>query len=149
MRAGPAARPTRQPKMPDTPLRVLFLCVHNAGRSQMAAAFAREHGGGSIVAESAGTMPSERVHPVVVEAMLERGIDLSGAAPKLLTDEMANEADRAITMGCAIEDVCPAGLVETEDWALEDPSGKPIERVREIRDEIERRVRALLAEVGA
>ena len=115
----------------------------------MAAAFAREYGGAGIVAESAGTIPSESVHPVVVEAMLERGIDLSGARPQVLTDEMANEADRAITMGCAIEDVCPAGLVETEDWDLEDPSGKPIERVREIRDEIERRVKALLAETGA
>lgn len=135
--------------MPDRPVKVLFLCVHNAGRSQMAAAFAREYGGAGIVAESAGTMPSERVHPVVVEAMLERGIDLSGARPQVLTDEMASEADRAITMGCAIEDVCPAGLVETEDWGLEDPSGKPIERVREIRDEIERRVKALLAETGA
>ena len=79
--------------------------------------------------------------------MLERGIDLSGASPRLLTDEMANEADRAITKGCAIEDVCPAGLAETEDWGLEDPSNKPIERVREIRDDIERRVKALLAEV--
>lgn len=135
--------------MPDRPVKVLFLCVHNAGRSQMAAAFARAYGGASIVAESAGTMPSERVHPIVVEAMLERGIDLSGARPQVLTDEMANETDRAITMGCAIEDVCPAGLVDTEDWALEDPSGKPIERVREIRDEIERRVKALLAETGA
>ena len=134
--------------MADTPTKVLFLCVHNAGRSQMAAAFARHYGGASIEAESAGTMPSERVHPVVVEAMLERGIDLSGAAPRLLTDEMANDADRAITMGCAIEDVCPAGLVETEDWGLEDPSGKPIERVREIRDDIERRVRALLADIA-
>ena len=135
--------------MHDKPMKVLFLCVHNAGRSQMAAAFAREYGGASIDAVSAGTMPSERVHPVVVEAMLECGIDISGARPKLLTDEMASEADRAITMGCAIEDVCPAGLVETEDWGLEDPSGKPIERVREIRDEIERRVRALLGETGA
>ena len=133
--------------MHDKPMKVLFLCVHNAGRSQMAAAFAREYGGASIDAESAGTMPSERVHPVVVEAMLERGVDLSGARPKLLTDEMASEADRAITMGCAIEDVCPSGLVETEDWGLEDPSGKSIERVREIRDEIERRVRALLGDI--
>ena len=114
----------------------------------MAAAFAKYYGGAAIVAESAGTMPSERVHPVVAEAMLERGIDLSRATPRLLTDEMAREADRAITMGCAIEEVCPAGLVDTEDWALEDPSGKPIERVREIRDEIERRVRALLLEIG-
>ena len=133
--------------MHDKPMKVLFLCVHNAGRSQMAAAFAGKHGGAAIVAESAGTMPSERVHPVVVEAMLERGVDLSGAAPKLLTDEMVSEADRAITMGCAIEDVCPSGLVETEDWGLEDPSGKPIEQVREIRDEIERRVRALLGDI--
>ncbi len=113
----------------------------------MAAAFAKEYGRSAIVAESAGAMPSQHVHPVVVEAMLERGIDLSGAAPKLLTEEMANRADRAITMGCAIEDVCPAGLIQAEDWGLEDPSGKPIERVREIRDEIERRVRELLAEV--
>ena len=135
--------------MPEDPLRVLFLCVHNDGRSQMAAAFAREYGGAAFVAGSAGAMPSQQVHPVVVEAMLERRIDLSGAAPKLLTDEIANEAAQAITMGCAIEDVCPAGLVETEDWGLEDPSGKPIERVREIRDEIERRVRALLAEVAS
>lgn len=135
--------------MPDRPAKVLFLCVHNSGRSQMAAAFARHHGGESVVVESAGTMPAERVNPVVVEAMLERGIDLSGASPQVLTGEMANEADRAITMGCAVEDVCPAGLVETDDWGLEDPTDKPIERVREIRDEIERRVKALLLEIGA
>ncbi len=135
--------------MPDRPAKVLFLCVHNSGRSQMAAAFARHHGGESVVVVSAGTMPAERVNPVVVEAMLERGIDLSRATPRLLTAEMASQADRAITMGCAIEEVCPAGLVDTEDWALEDPSGKPIKRVREIRDEIERRVKALLLEIGA
>jgi arsenate reductase (thioredoxin) len=124
--------------------RVIFACRHNAGRSQMAAAFfnrladpARAH------ALSAGTTPADRVHPEVLEAMTEVGVDLSGARPQRLTAELATGARRMVTMGCGEE--CPyvAGL-EVEDWALEDPKGKSLDRVRKIRDEIEGRVRALI-----
>ena len=116
---------------------VIFACVHNAGRSQMAAALAARDP--NIRAISAGTEPAERVHPEVVEVMREVGIDLAGAKPQKLTPELAREADLLVTMGCG--DKCPyvPGL-KIEDWPLEDPKGKPLERVREIRDEIQRRV---------
>jgi len=127
--------------------RVLFICTHNAGRSQMAEAFLRHLARGAVEAESAGTTPSERVNPVVVEAMKEKGIDISRNRPKLLTLEMAERADRVVTMGCSVEKMCPAAFVPSEDWSLEDPQGKPIEEVRQIRDEIERRVKRLLAEL--
>ncbi|MBI3098978.1 MAG: arsenate reductase ArsC [Planctomycetes bacterium] len=120
---------------------VLFACVHNAGRSQMAAAFFKALADpGKARAVSAGTEPGERVHPVVVEVMRERGIDLSGAVPRKLTPELAREMNVLVTMGCG--ESCPAvpGL-RREDWPLSDPKGQPIERVREIRDEIEERVR--------
>ena len=134
---------------------VIFACVHNAGRSQMAAALFNaaatkgtkqtkdtKHEG--LRAVSAGTEPAERVHPEVVEVMREIGIDLSQARPQKLTPELAQQADLLITMGCG--DKCPyvPGL-KIEDWPLEDPKGKPVERVREVRDEIARRVEALLA----
>jgi len=125
---------------------VLFVCVHNAGRSQMAEAFFNRLAKGRARAISAGTKPGEKVNPVVVQAMKEVGIDISGNKPKMLTFEMIEKADRMITMGCG-EDaagLCPAGFIETEDWALDDPSGKPIEEVRKIRDEIKTRVAALL-----
>jgi len=129
--------------------RVLFVCVENAGRSQMAEAFANHYGKGKLAATSAGVMPPERVNPVVVEAMKERGIDISMNKPKLLTLKMAEEADRVITMGCSVEKVCPAPLLKNViDWALEDPKGKPIEAVRRIRDEIEARVLKLIEELG-
>ena len=126
---------------------VLFVCVHNAGRSQMAEAFFKRLAAGRARAISAGTMPAERVHPEVVAAMAEVGIDLSRQRPKLLTPEMIEEASRIITMGCSVEEVCPAVFVPSDDWELEDPKGQPIEKVRAIRDEIRRRVEALVGEM--
>jgi len=128
--------------------KILFVCVENAGRSQMAEAFANYYGKGRIVATSAGIMLADRVNPVVVEAMKEKGIDISMNKPKLLTTEMAEGADRIVTMGCSVEKYCPAPLLKNVvDWGLEDPKGKSIEKVREIRDEVERRVLKLIAEL--
>lgn len=127
---------------------VLFACVHNAGRSQMAAAWfnalADPQKARGI---SAGTDPGARVHPEVVEVMREVGIDLSNETPKFLSDELARSADLLVTMGCG--EACPAvpGLERT-DWPLEDPKGKPVERVREIRDDIRERVARLVATRG-
>ena len=127
---------------------VLFVCVHNSGRSQMAEAFFNKLAGGKAKALSAGTQPADEVNPIVVEAMKEVGIDISGNKPKALTIEMAEKADRMITMGCGAEAeaVYPASFVETGDWALEDPKGKSLEQVRKIRDEIKERVIKLLNE---
>ncbi len=127
--------------------RVLFVCVHNSGRSQMAAAFMERHANGAVAADSAGTIPSDSVNPVVVEAMKEKGLDVSDGNPKLLTQDMADLADRIITMGCSIEETCPTTFVPTEDWGLDDPAGKAIEQVRAIRDEVQVRVKQLLAEL--
>jgi arsenate reductase len=123
--------------------RVLFVCVENAGRSQIAEAFAKRLG---ISAMSAGTLPATTVNKVVVDVMKEKGIDLSANRPKVLTSQMVNEADLVVTMGCSVEDVCPAPMIarmrkKLVDWNLEDPKGKPIERVRRIRDEIEAKVK--------
>ena len=123
----------------------LFVCVHNAGRSQMAEAFARRRG---LKAASAGTMPATTVNPTVVQAMKEKGIDVSSGTPRLLTNEMINKATLVVTMGCSVEEVCPRPMLakmqkKLVDWDLEDPKGKTIEEVRKIRDEIERRVAAL------
>ena len=123
---------------------VIFACVHNAGRSQMAAAFFNLAADpAKAQAVSAGTAPGERVHPAVVDAMREVGIDLSRARPALLTDELARRASLLVTMGCG--EACPfvPGL-QHEDWSLEDPKGKPLERVREIRDDVRQRVEKLL-----
>ena len=129
-------------------LKVLFVCVENAGRSQMAEAFANGYGKGKVVASSAGVMLADRVNPLVVEAMREKGIDISTNKPKLLTTKMAEGADKIITMGCSVEKICPAPLLKNViDWDLEDPKGKPIEKVREIGDEIENRVLKLIAEL--
>ena len=130
-------------------MRVLFVCVHNSGRSQMAEAFFNHIAKGKAQAYSAGTQPADRVNPVVIEAMREVGIDISGNKPKALTMDMAKKADRMITMGCGeeTEAVCPARFIETEDWALEDPEGKTLEQVRKIRDEIKSRVTKLLNEL--
>jgi arsenate reductase len=128
--------------------KVIFACVHNAGRSQMAAAwFARLADAAKAVAVSAGTQPGERVHPEVQEAMNEVGIDLSRAQPQLLTDALASDARLLITMGCG--DACPyvPGL-KRDDWPLEDPKGKPMELVRRIRDDIKGRVEKLLTQEG-
>lgn len=127
---------------------VIFACVHNAGRSQMAAAFFNALADSEKArAVSAGTQPGERVHPEVQSAMAELGIDLSGARPQRLTDELARGAGWLITLGCG--EACPhvPGL-KRDDWPLEDPKGKPVERVREIRDEVRSRVSAFLAREG-
>jgi arsenate reductase (thioredoxin) len=126
----------------------IFACIHNAGRSQMAAAwFNRLADPKKARALSAGTDPGSRVHPEVLEAMKEEGIDLSEAQPRLLTDELARGASMLITMGCG--EACPMvpGL-RRDDWPLEDPKGKPVERVREIRDEVRARVEALVQTEG-
>ena len=124
---------------------VIFACVHNAGRSQMAAAlFNQLADPGQARALSAGTSPGERVHPEVVTVMAEIGIDLRDQRPQRLTPELAAQAQVLVTMGCG--DECPlVPGVKRDDWPLEDPKGRPLERVREIRDEIRRRVEALLA----
>ncbi len=127
---------------------VIFACIHNAGRSQMAAAFFNQWvRAGAASAISAGTAPGPRVHPEVLAAMGEVGVDLSAAQPRLLTDSLAAGASMLITMGCG--DQCPhvPGL-RRDDWPLEDPKGKPVERVRQLRDEIEARVKALLEREG-
>jgi len=128
---------------------VLFVCVHNSGRSQMAEAFFNKLAGGKAQALSAGTQPANAVNPVVVEAMREAGINIGGNKPKMLTMDMVEKAERMITMGCGAEAeaVCPASFIETEDWALEDPKGKPLEKVRKIRDEIKGRVNKLVKEI--
>ncbi|MEM3402414.1 MAG: arsenate reductase ArsC [Candidatus Hadarchaeales archaeon] len=125
--------------------RVLFVCVENSARSQMAEAFFNRMAKNAR-AESAGTRPAKSVNPLAIQVMREVGIDISGAKPKLLTPEMLEGVDRVITMGCAVGDVCPA-TISTEDWSLEDPAGKPIEKFREIRDKIEEKVKRLVAEL--
>ncbi|MDQ6876314.1 MAG: arsenate reductase ArsC [Candidatus Dormibacteraeota bacterium] len=129
--------------MTDAVPHVLFVCVHNAGRSQMAAALFNRHARGLAWADSAGTRPATHVHPEVVEAMREVGIDLGAAKPRLLTGELAAGALRVITMGCG--DECPVLSAPMEDWGLPDPAGQPLEAVREIRDDIDRRVRSLVS----
>lgn len=128
---------------------VVFVCVHNSGRSMMAEAFFNQLAAGKAKALSAGTQPGDKVNPTVVEAMKEVGIDISGNKPKMLTFDMVEKAARMITMGCGAEagNVCPASFIETEDWALEDPKDKPIEQVRKIRDEIRSRVARLIEEI--
>lgn len=128
--------------------RVLFVCLHNAGRSQMSAALLERAAGGRHGALSAGTTPGERVHPEVVEAMRELGIDLSERRPQLLTQELAEQADVVVTMGCG--DECPYIPGKRYiDWDLPDPKGRPLEEVRATREEIARRVNALIDELDA
>jgi arsenate reductase len=126
--------------------RVLFVCVHNAGRSQMAAALFNRYAEGRARADSAGTRPSTHVHPEVIAVMQEIGIDLAREEPRLLTADLAKGAVRAITMGCG--DECPVLSVPVEDWALPDPSGQPLAVVREIRDDIDGRVRSLVKQLN-
>lgn len=126
---------------------VLFVCVHNAGRSQMAAGYLRTLSGGAVEVRSAGSMPAEQINPVAVEAMLEEGIDLRDERPKVLTTEAVQASDVVVTMGCG--DVCPFFPgTRYEDWVLADPAGQGLEAVRPIRDDIRARVTALLAELG-
>jgi len=127
---------------------VLFVCVHNAGRSQMAAGLVRLRSGGRVAVRSAGSDPGEVINPAVVEAMAEVGVDLSDAFPKALTDEAVRAADVVITMGCG--DACPVYPGKRyEDWTLDDPAGQDLETVRRIRDEIDARVRTLVGELVA
>ncbi|MEX1047483.1 MAG: arsenate reductase ArsC [Actinomycetota bacterium] len=127
---------------------VLFVCVHNAGRSQIAAALLERKGNGKVRVRSAGTTPAEEINPSVVEVMREVGIDLSREVPKKMTDEGVREADVVITMGCG--DACPVYPGKRYlDWDLPDPSGKTVDEVRNIRDEIARRVAVLLDELEA
>jgi arsenate reductase (thioredoxin) len=131
----------------DTTPSVLFVCVHNAGRSQMAAGFLAHLAGGRVEVRSAGSLPGDQVNPAAVAVMKEAGIDISGEQPKVLTPEAVEASDYVITMGCG--DACPFYPGKAyRDWVLDDPAGLPAEAVRPIRDEIERRVRALLAELG-
>jgi len=127
---------------------VLFVCIHNAGRSQMAAALLAHHGGDRVVVRSAGTAPADTINPAVVEAMAELGIDLhaSGAHPKKLDDAAIRASDVVITMGCGDECTFYPGK-RYLDWALADPAGQGVDAVRPIRDEIDRRVKELLAEL--
>jgi arsenate reductase (thioredoxin) len=123
---------------------ILFVCVHNAGRSQMAAAFAEELGGDRVDVRSAGTEPAEHVNPGVVAAMREVGIDLTSRQPHLLQEESARTADVVVTMGCG--DACPVFPgTRYEDWELEDPAGRPLQDIRRIRDDIRERVRDLVS----
>jgi len=126
---------------------VLFVCVHNAGRSQMAAGWLNHLSGGAVEARSAGSLPADRINPAAVEAMLEVGVDIRAERPKVLTTEAVQASDVVITMGCG--DVCPVFPGKRyEDWALDDPAGQGLEAVRPIRDEIRGRVEGLLAELG-
>ncbi|MFD3626779.1 arsenate reductase ArsC [Streptomyces sp. NPDC058698] len=127
---------------------VLFVCVHNAGRSQMAAGFLQHLAGDRVEVRSAGSVPGDRVNPSAVEAMKEAGVDIAAARPKVLTTEAVQASDYVITMGCG--DACPVFPGKKYlDWALEDPAGKGVEAVRPIRDEIRTRVEALISEIDA
>lgn len=132
-------------------MKVLFVCVHNAGRSQMAQAMFNDMAskrGLSARAESAGTLGGKDLNPKAVAAMAELGISMADHRPKLLTQAMADEADLIISMGCGVDaDACPAKFLLTEDWALDDPAGESIEKVREIRDAIQMHVENLLARI--
>jgi len=124
---------------------VIFICTHNAGRSLMAEAFFNHMAQGNGKALSAGSQPADKVNPVATQAMNEVSLDISHKKPTLLTPEMMEGLDRAITMGCA--DACPATTIETENWEVGDPKGVPIERVREIRDDIKAKVANLIKEI--
>lgn len=126
---------------------VLFLCVHNAGRSQMAAAWMRHLAGNRINVFSGGSEPAAQINPAAVAAMAEKGIDISREVPRRWADDAARAADVIVTMGCG--DACPVYPGKRYvDWELQDPAGRPLEQVRPIRDELEQRVRALMAELG-
>ena len=132
--------------MSDKPS-VLFVCIHNAGRSQMAAAYLTHLAGDRVEVRSAGSAPGNAVNPAAVAAMLEEGIDMSAETPKILTDEAVRASDVVITMGCG--DTCPIYPGKRyEDWALDDPAGQGVEAVRPIRDNIRRRIEALISEIA-
>lgn len=130
---------------------VLFVCVHNSGRSQMAEAFFNALAPEGMKAVSAGTEPGAGINPAVVQAMSESGVSMQGHSPKLVTPEMSSESKRTITMGCGVKETCPLylGLRIDDDWGLDDPAGQPIETVRLIRDEVQERVRKLISELSS
>ena len=131
---------------PDTKPSVLFVCVHNAGRSQMAAGYAQALGGDRVQVLSAGSAPKDQINPVAIEAMAEDGIDIAANQPKILTTDAVRDSDAVITMGCG--DACPIFPGKRyEDWELTDPAGRGIEDVRPIRDDVKHRVQTLLAEL--
>ena len=134
---------SREPRLVRGP--VVFVCVENAGRSQMAEAFAKKHG---MNAQSAGTIPSTRINPTVVDVMRERGIDIFSNHPKTLTPELIRDASLVVAMGCSIEEACPKPIIaqmqkKLVEWHLDDPKGRSVEEVRKIRDEIERKIMEL------
>lgn len=132
--------------MSTTP-EVLFVCVHNAGRSQMAAALLEHHAAGRVRVHSAGSSPADRLNPAVLEVMNEIGLDLSARSPQRLSEQAVRAADVVVTMGCG--DACPVFAGKRYlDWELQDPAGLPLDQVRPIRDDIDRRVRALLQELA-
>jgi protein-tyrosine-phosphatase len=127
---------------------VMFVCIHNAGRSQMAAAYLSEMAGDRVEVRSSGTMPKDQVNPAVVEVMLEEGIDISGNVPKVLTDELVQDSDYVITMGCG--DTCPYYPGKTYlDWPLQDPAGQGPDAIRPIRNQIKSLVQGLVSEIDA
>jgi arsenate reductase len=131
--------------MPEKPA-VLFVCVHNAGRSQMAAGYMKELSGGAVDVLSAGSEPKDQLNPIAIQVMAEDGIDIADEVPKILTTDAVRESDVVITMGCG--DTCPIFPGKRyEDWELTDPAGRPVDEVRPIRDEIKQRVQKLLAEI--
>jgi arsenate reductase len=131
---------------------ILFVCVHNAGRSQMAEALLRHlalQKGITVVAQSAGTLGGGNLNPRAVEALTELGVSMEGCYPKALTQQLADGADRIISMGCGVDaEACPAKFLVTEDWGLDDPAGQPLDEVRRIRDQIQVRVKALIDELS-
>jgi len=131
---------------------ILYVCVHNAGRSQMAEAFTNKlaaERGLPVRGLSAGTVAGEQINPTAADVMAEAGVPMTGQYPKQLTQEMVQEADRVITMGCGVDaDACPARFIVSDDWGLDDPKGQPVETVRRIRDQIKDRVDALLDELA-
>ena len=129
-------------------IKVLFVCVHNSGRSQMAEAFFNRYSAGAALSYSAGTRPASHVDSNVVSAMRERGIDISRQVPKVIIPGMIEDADRVVTMGCMADEVCPAMFIPTEEWQIEDPEGQSLEKVRVIRDEIQNRVQGLIRDIS-
>ena len=127
--------------------KILFVCLHNSGRSQMAEALFNHYAAGRAHAFSAGTRPASHIDRAVIEAMIEVGIDIRSQKPKPLTSQMLENADLVITMGCSVEEICLIKHVPAEDWALDDPEGKSIENVKGIRDEIKSRVKVLVKEL--
>jgi arsenate reductase len=128
--------------------KVLFVCIHNSGRSQMAEAFFNRYAAGEALAYSAGTRPAIHVDRNVVEAMREIGIDMGKQMPKVIIPSMIEDADRVVTMGCMADEVCTAMFIPTEEWQIEDPEGQSLEKVRVIRDEIQNRVQGLIQDIS-